>query len=303
MSIRRRPTARRSWPPAASSSSRRVSLSADAAPSPRAADSRASPAGADAPDTEQPDNRAPHRLPHHRSRPHPPHRPDRAGTPRRAHEADGGSDRSGAARSVGRDEEGRHGPRPVPGDHTGVSFAAVDVPYVDFQGDMGRGHLIVRADAAASTARIFTRLFEMRFPIRRMQGVEAYGGDVYKSLKRRQHLRLQLPPRRADQRPVRAVTARQRPRDRHQPRREPVEGPPLSLLVTHRHTRRPHRRTRQDPQERPRLALFDNEGWIWQNIDVPDYMHFDTGYPSKPSSASRSRSAPRRGVGCPDKAA
>ena len=28
--------------------------------------------------------------------------------------------------------------------------------------------------------------------------------------------------------------------------------------------------------------LFRDEGWIWQNIDVPDYMHFDTGYPSKP---------------------
>nr|WP_246321812.1 M15 family metallopeptidase [Nocardioides panzhihuensis] len=27
---------------------------------------------------------------------------------------------------------------------------------------------------------------------------------------------------------------------------------------------------------------FRREGWIWQNIDVPDYMHFDTGYPSEP---------------------
>ena len=32
----------------------------------------------------------------------------------------------------------------------------------------------------------------------------------------------------------------------------------------------------------PVWQLFDDEGWIWQNIDVPDYMHFDTGYPSKP---------------------
>ena len=28
--------------------------------------------------------------------------------------------------------------------------------------------------------------------------------------------------------------------------------------------------------------LFTREGWIWQNIDVPDYMHFDTVYPSRP---------------------
>jgi hypothetical protein len=27
---------------------------------------------------------------------------------------------------------------------------------------------------------------------------------------------------------------------------------------------------------------FTRAGWIWQNIDVPDYMHFDTGYPSRP---------------------
>lgn len=27
---------------------------------------------------------------------------------------------------------------------------------------------------------------------------------------------------------------------------------------------------------------FRAEGWIWQNIDVADYMHFDTGYPSMP---------------------
>ena len=27
--------------------------------------------------------------------------------------------------------------------------------------------------------------------------------------------------------------------------------------------------------------LFHREGWVWQDIDVPDYMHFDTGYPSR----------------------
>ena len=27
---------------------------------------------------------------------------------------------------------------------------------------------------------------------------------------------------------------------------------------------------------------FVDEGWIWQNIKVPDYMHFDTGFPSRP---------------------
>ncbi|MFI8386734.1 M15 family metallopeptidase [Streptomyces sp. NPDC085540] len=26
--------------------------------------------------------------------------------------------------------------------------------------------------------------------------------------------------------------------------------------------------------------LFTAEGWVWQNIKVPDSMHYDTGYPS-----------------------
>ena len=28
--------------------------------------------------------------------------------------------------------------------------------------------------------------------------------------------------------------------------------------------------------------LFTTRGWIWQDIKVPDYMHFDTGFPSRP---------------------
>ncbi len=34
--------------------------------------------------------------------------------------------------------------------------------------------------------------------------------------------------------------------------------------------------------------LFRGEGWIWQNIDVPDYVHFDTGFPSRPFRPRRS---------------
>ncbi len=34
--------------------------------------------------------------------------------------------------------------------------------------------------------------------------------------------------------------------------------------------------------------LFRGEGWIWQNIDVPDYVHFDTGFPSRPLRPRRS---------------
>ena len=56
----------------------------------------------------------------------------------------------------------------------------VDVEYVDLQGTVKRGHVVVNADTAA---RIFTRLRKVNFPIRQMQGVEQYGGDTLKSLR------------------------------------------------------------------------------------------------------------------------
>ena len=158
----------------------------------------------------------------------------------------------------------------------------VDVPYVNFQGGMGRGHLIVRADAAASTARIFTRLFEMRFPIRRMQGVEAYGGDVYKSLKADNTSAYNC--RRAGQ--INAPFAQSPHANGRAIDINPVENPWKDPRCrcwspTGKHAARtegPGKILNKDPV----WQLFDNEGWIWQNIDVPDYMHFDTGYPSKP---------------------
>jgi len=59
----------------------------------------------------------------------------------------------------------------------------VELNFVDFDGQVQRGHLIVRDDTARSVKRIFERLFEMEFPIRRMVGVEEYGGDVNASLR------------------------------------------------------------------------------------------------------------------------
>ena len=35
------------------------------------------------------------------------------------------------------------------------------------------------------------------------------------------------------------------------------------------------------------MQLFEERGWVWQNIKVPDYMHFDTGYPSRPRGVER----------------
>jgi hypothetical protein len=158
----------------------------------------------------------------------------------------------------------------------------IDVPYVDFQGNVRLGHLIVRSDTAASTARIFTRLFQMRLPIRRMEGVEAFGGDVNKSLRAdntsayncRRAGQINAPFTQSPHANGRAVDI------------NPVENPWMDPRCrcwspSGRHASRtegPGKILKRDPVWR----LFDAEGWLWQNIDVPDYMHFDTGYPSRP---------------------
>jgi hypothetical protein len=157
----------------------------------------------------------------------------------------------------------------------------VNVNYVDFDGEVRRGALVVNRDVADSVARIFTRLFERRFPIRRMRPVESYGGDVNASLAAdntsafncRQLSQINAPVPESPHANGRAIDINPRenpwtdlrcdcwlpsPRNRA---REPGPGKILRNGFVWR--------------------VFHREGWVWQDIDVPDYMHFDTGYPSR----------------------
>jgi hypothetical protein len=158
----------------------------------------------------------------------------------------------------------------------------LEVNHVDFRGGVRRGVLVVNADVADSLARIFSRLFDAGFPIRRMRPAEAYGGDSDASLRDdntsayncRRPDQINAPPSRSPHANGRAIDINPRenpwvdprcgcwsPTGRHQERR-PGKGVILRDGVVWR--------------------AFRDEGWIWQNIDVPDYMHFDTGYPSAP---------------------
>jgi hypothetical protein len=58
----------------------------------------------------------------------------------------------------------------------------VTVTYVGFDGRAHRGALVVNAAVAAPVARAFGQLYAARFPIRRMQPIEAYGGDDFRSI-------------------------------------------------------------------------------------------------------------------------
>jgi hypothetical protein len=53
----------------------------------------------------------------------------------------------------------------------------VRLSYWGFDGTGHGGELVVREDVADAVVRVFRALYEARFPVRRMQRVEAYGGS------------------------------------------------------------------------------------------------------------------------------
>ena len=71
--------------------------------------------------------------------------------------------------------------------HTGcpVPFSGLrllTLTYRGFDGHAHTGRLVANADAATALVGVFRRLYAARFPIRRMQPVDAYGGDDFRSI-------------------------------------------------------------------------------------------------------------------------
>ena len=163
----------------------------------------------------------------------------------------------------------------------------VDLNFVDFKGETRRGHLIVNADVATSIRAIFDRLYARSFPIRRMKGVEAYDGDVARSLAADNTSAFNC--RRSDQ--INAPFADSPHANGRAVDINPVENPWIDLRCKCWTPSARHAERTPGPgkilEKGLVWRLFDREGWIWQNIDVPDYMHFDTGYPSRPFSRER----------------
>ena len=163
------------------------------------------------------------------------------------------------------------------------AFRRVDVGYWGFDGRPHRGALIVRDDVAASIARIFTRLYDARFPIHRMMPIEAYGGDDNASMRAdntsamncRHAAQANAPTPDSPHANGRAVDL------------NPFENPwidprcgcwqPSAYWGTHRRgTGVVYRGSRV-------VAAFGASGWIWRGTDSqPDLQHFDTGFPSVP---------------------
>ena len=71
--------------------------------------------------------------------------------------------------------------------HTGCpvplsGLRLVTLTYHGFDGRAHTGQLVANRDAAAALVSVFRRLYAARFPIRRMQLVDAYGADDYRSI-------------------------------------------------------------------------------------------------------------------------
>ncbi len=163
----------------------------------------------------------------------------------------------------------------------------LEINHYGFDGKVHRGALVVRGDVAGSVKRIFTRLFEERFPIQRMIPVEHYNGSDQRSMKAnntsayncRRPSEANSPARKSPHANGRAIdinpfrnpwvnprTGKWEPSAKYA-KRTPGKGKILKGGLVWR--------------------LFTNEGWIWQNIATKDYQHFDTGYPSRPLPKNR----------------
>ena len=58
----------------------------------------------------------------------------------------------------------------------------VRLTYWGFDGQAHSGSLVVHADVAQEIVKVFRRLYDARFPIRRMRPVDAYGADDHRSM-------------------------------------------------------------------------------------------------------------------------
>ena len=157
----------------------------------------------------------------------------------------------------------------------------IDVNHHDFDGGIQRGVLVVNADVAESVARIFTKLFDAGFPIRKMRPMEEYDGDDDVAMldddtsgfNCRKPAQANAPPTLSPHANGRAIDV------------NPYENPWIDPRCD---CWNPDAAGAKKPRRGPGVitkgsiawTIFTDEGWIWQDIKTPDYMHFDTGYPS-----------------------
>jgi hypothetical protein len=163
----------------------------------------------------------------------------------------------------------------------------IELNYRTFDGGVGRGQLVANKDSVDDLVEIFSALFEAGFPIERMEPVERYGGEVLRSLEAnntsafncRKPGQINAPVNDSPHANGRAVDI------------NPVQNPWRDPRCDCWQPGREFAKVKDGPGVIRKgslpVQLFEARGWVWQNIDVPDYMHFDTGYPSRARDVQR----------------
>ena len=169
---------------------------------------------------------------------------------------------------------------------TPAALRVVHINHYDFEGRVKRGRLVVNADVAESVVRIFSKMYEAEFPIRRMVPVERFDGDTNASLRADNTSAFNC--RRPDQ--INAPFIESPHANGRAVDINPRENPWMDLRCDCWIPSAKYAERLDEPGRVIRgglvWRLFRDENWIWQNIDVADYMHFDTGYPSRPFADS-----------------
>ena len=157
----------------------------------------------------------------------------------------------------------------------------IELNYRTFDGGVERGQLVAHKDSVDDVVEIFAALFEEGFPIERMEPVERYGGEVIRSLEAnntsafncRKPGQINAPVQDSPHANGRAIDI------------NPVQNPWRDPRCDCWQPGREFAKAKDGPgiirKGSLPVQLFEERGWVWQNIKVPDYMHFDTGYPSR----------------------
>ncbi|MDO9485655.1 MAG: M15 family metallopeptidase [Actinomycetota bacterium] len=157
----------------------------------------------------------------------------------------------------------------------------LNIDYVDFAGEVQRGSIVAHRDSIVDLREVFSALFVEAFPISSMRPAEQFGGDLTQMLKANNTSSFNC--RRPDQinAPVlKSPHANGRAIDIN-PLQNPWMDPRCQCWIPSNQYSKANEGPGVIRADSLPWQLFTKRGWIWQNIKVADYMHFDTGYPSK----------------------
>jgi hypothetical protein len=154
------------------------------------------------------------------------------------------------------------------------ALRVLTLPFIDFAGDAREGELVVAKEVAEEVLAIFELLHHVRFPIRCMEPIEAYGGDDEASMAADNTSAFNfrtIPGSNALSHHALGLAIDINPR----------ENPMIVRGVVHPASAAPYvDRTPERPgmilESGDVVAAFRRAGWFWGGewTDLPDYHHF-----------------------------